>query len=112
LDCNLNIKTMLSQKEVKVIKKSVKEDYGKWPVLFDALSDFTRFRIFKLLMQYNDLCVTDIANIFNISLPAVSKQLKILEMSGFIKRERMGQMIRYKINVKDKTVKAIIKILK
>lgn len=70
-----------------------------------------RYRIFKLLLQRHDLCVTDVANVLGISLPAASQQLRIMELSGLVKKERMGQMMCYCIREDDPVVKSIIKMI-
>jgi len=89
---------MLSAVQIKKMKAEMKKEDGKLPMVFAALSDFGRFRMFKILMRHRDVCVTDVSRIFDISVPAASQQLKILEMTGLAKRERMGQMTCYMVN--------------
>lgn len=67
---------------------------------FKALSEESRFLIFLLLIQRKqekrgDICVTDIANILNLSLSSASKHLKELENAGLVEKTRCGQMICY-----------------
>lgn len=102
---------MLSQKEIGEIKERVGLENNRLSVIFSALSDSGRLRIFKLLMEHHDICVSDVAHIFEISLPAASHQLKILERAGLVKRTRMGQMICYEIKEDDPLVKSIISLL-
>lgn len=102
---------MLSQKEINEIKELVGLENDRLSVIFSALSDSGRLRILKLLMKHHDICVTDVARIFEISLPAASHQLKILEMAGLVKRIRMGQMICYEIKQGDSLVRSIISLL-
>jgi DNA-binding transcriptional ArsR family regulator len=64
--------------------------------IFAALSDPTRRRILDLLARA-ELCVTDLAKPFSISLPAVSKHLRVLEKAGLIKRERDGRVHRLRL---------------
>ena len=78
--------------------------------MFNALSDLNRFRVFKLLARRQDLCVSDLARVLGVSVPAVSQQLRILEMNGLVYRERRGQMICYKVKKDDPVVKFVIKI--
>lgn len=78
--------------------------------MFNALSDLNRFRVFKLLARRQNLCVSDLARVLDVSVPAVSQQLRILEMNGLVKRERRGQMICYKVKKDDPVVKFVIKI--
>jgi DNA-binding transcriptional ArsR family regulator len=67
--------------------------------IFAALSDPTRRRILDLLTRA-ELCVTDLAKPFSISLPAISKHLRVLEKAGLIKRERDGRVHRLRLEAK------------
>ena len=67
--------------------------------IFAALSDPTRRRILDLLARA-ELCVTDLAKPFSISLPAISKHLRVLEKAGLIKRERDGRVHRLRLEAK------------
>lgn len=82
----------------------------RWPLVFGALGDRTRFCIFRILLGNRNLCVTDIAKICNLTVAAVSHQLKILEMVGLVERLRQGKMICYEIKTQNPVVKAIAKI--
>jgi DNA-binding transcriptional ArsR family regulator len=57
---------------------------------FFALADPTRRAILAKLLQ-GETSVTEIAQPFQISLPAVSKHLKVLERAGLIARARDAQ---------------------
>ena len=67
--------------------------------VFAALSDPTRRRILELLAR-TECCVTDLAKPFSISLPAISKHLRVLENAGLIKRERNGRVHRLQLRAK------------
>ena len=58
--------------------------------LFHALSDSTRRQILMRVRE-RDETVNSIAADFEISLPAVSKHLKVLEKAGLISRRKEGQ---------------------
>jgi DNA-binding transcriptional ArsR family regulator len=58
---------------------------------FAALADPTRRRILAHLAQ-GDQCVTRLARPHAISLPAVSKHLRVLEKAGLIRRRRYGRV--------------------
>jgi DNA-binding transcriptional ArsR family regulator len=66
---------------------------------FAALADPTRRRILEHLAQ-GDRCVTDLARPYRMSLPAVSKHLRVLEQAGLIKRHRQGRVHRLKLAAK------------
>lgn len=58
---------------------------------FSALADPTRRAILARLSA-GEATVNELAEPFAMSLPAVSKHLKVLEQAGLISRSRIGQM--------------------
>src|ERR1700678_4320691 len=64
---------------------------------FAALADPTRRRILESLAQ-GDRCVTDLARPHAMSLPAVSKHLRVLENAGLIRRRRQGRVHSLKLH--------------
>ena len=66
---------------------------------FAALADPTRRRILEHLAQ-GDRCVTDLARPHRMSLPAVSKHLRVLERAGLIRRQRHGRVHQLKLEAK------------
>src|SRR5437899_12136401 len=58
---------------------------------FAALADPTRRRILGNLAR-GDRCVTDLAKPHAMSLPAVSKHLRVLERAGLVRRRRRGRV--------------------
>jgi DNA-binding transcriptional ArsR family regulator len=67
--------------------------------VFSALSDATRRTIIQNLLE-NDLTVTEIAKPFSVSLPAVSKHLKVLEKANLVSRQKLGREHRFRVNLK------------
>ena len=59
-------------------------------VIFGALADSTRRAILARLAD-GDATVTELAEPFSISMPAISRHLKVLEHAGLISRSRSGQ---------------------
>jgi DNA-binding transcriptional ArsR family regulator len=59
-------------------------------VTFAALADPTRRAILARLSQ-GEASVTDLAKPFDLSLPGVSKHLKVLQRAGLITRSRNAQ---------------------
>jgi DNA-binding transcriptional ArsR family regulator len=59
-------------------------------VIFAALADPTRRAILARLAD-GDATVTELAEPFAISLPAISRHLKVLEQAGLIARSRNAQ---------------------
>lgn len=58
--------------------------------VFGALADPTRRAILARLAD-SDATVSELAQPFSISLPAISRHLKVLERAGLISRSRSGQ---------------------
>lgn len=66
---------------------------------FAALADPTRRRILEHLAD-GERCVTDLARPYRMSLPAVSKHLRVLENAGLVRRKRDGRVHRLKLEAK------------
>jgi DNA-binding transcriptional ArsR family regulator len=64
---------------------------------FAALADPTRRRILEHLSR-GDRCVTDLARPYSMSLPAVSKHLRVLENACLIRRRRRGRVHSLKLD--------------
>jgi DNA-binding transcriptional ArsR family regulator len=60
---------------------------------FSALADPIRRSILERLTR-GDAYPTELAEPFDVSLPAISKHLRVLEGAGLIVREREGQYLR------------------
>ncbi|WP_208347568.1 metalloregulator ArsR/SmtB family transcription factor [Pseudaestuariivita rosea] len=62
--------------------------------VFEALGSTTRRRILAYLSE-KPLSAGEISKRFDMSQPAVSKHLSILEGAGLVWRKREGQFVRY-----------------
>ena len=62
-------------------------------LLFGALSDETRRGILARLAE-GDASVGEIAAPFDVSRPAISKHLRVLERAGLVERRRDGRISR------------------
>jgi len=65
---------------------------------FQALADPTRRAILARLAE-GRLSVTELAEPFTVSLPAVMKHLRVLEDAGLIMREKEGRVSRCRMSV-------------
>lgn len=59
--------------------------------VFSALADPTRRKIVQRLAQQGETRVTTLAEPFRMSLPAISRHLRVLEKARLIKRHRQGR---------------------
>ncbi|OGN91748.1 MAG: hypothetical protein A2Z75_07440 [Chloroflexi bacterium RBG_13_50_10] len=69
-------------------------DFAK---LFKALSDETRIRILKVLLE-RECCVCEVMQALDISQSRASRNLGLLEDAGFVKSRRDGLWIVYSID--------------
>jgi ArsR family transcriptional regulator len=69
-------------------------DFAK---LFKALSDETRIRILKVLLE-RECCVCEVMQALDISQSRASRNLGMLEDAGFVKSRRDGLWIVYSID--------------
>lgn len=97
---------------VNKIKKTIPnlEKINNLVETLKAVSDGTRMKILFSLNN-GELCVCDIAHVLNMSLSAVSHQLRILRNLRLIKYRNDGRMVYYSILDKN-IVKLIEKYIK
>ncbi len=65
--------------------------------VFHALADTTRRGILARLAQ-GEALVTELAEPFDMSLPAISKHLNVLEKAGLLQRHKDGRIRRCQLN--------------
>ena len=70
--------------------------------VFEALSSEVRRRILAYLSK-TDLTASEIASRFDMSKPAISKHLSVLENAGLVQSEKKGQYVHYSL-VRDNLV--------
>lgn len=66
--------------------------------LFKALADPTRLKIAYALVQEDELCVCDVANIINSSLATASHHLRLLRNMGLAKYRKEGKLVFYSLD--------------
>ncbi|MBT8399373.1 MAG: metalloregulator ArsR/SmtB family transcription factor [Rhodothermia bacterium] len=62
-----------------------------------AVGNETRLRMLYVLWRAGELCVCDLADIFEITQPAVSRHLRILREKALVEARRDGQTIFYRV---------------
>jgi ArsR family transcriptional regulator, arsenate/arsenite/antimonite-responsive transcriptional repressor len=73
--------------------------------VFEALASAPRRKILAYLSDV-DLTAGEIASRFDISKPAISKHLQVLENAGLIRGEKRGQFIHYSL-VRDNLINTL-----
>ena len=66
--------------------------------IFAALGDNTRQKILLLFEPNEEICVGEIANLFNLSRPAISHHLKVLRTAELLESEKRGKEVYYRVN--------------
>jgi ArsR family transcriptional regulator len=73
--------------------------------LYKLFGDKTRIKILYVLLQ-RELCVCDIAKLLNMTISAISHQLKILKQASLVKFRKEGKTVFY--SLADDHVKTIL----
>jgi DNA-binding transcriptional ArsR family regulator len=82
-----------------ILNRMVKYESPLLDRTFAALADPTRRSILANLAE-GERCVTDLAKPHRMSLPAISKHLRVLEKAGLVRRKRDGRVHRLKLEAK------------
>jgi len=64
---------------------------------FKLLSDPSRLRIVYALLEGGELCVSDLADLVEVSESATSHQLRQLRLAGLVKARKRGREVFYRI---------------
>lgn len=75
----------------------VKYSANQMDDIFQSLADSTRRDILHRIIQ-SELRVSEIASVYDMSLPAVSKHLKVLEQADLVSFEKKGREKVYTVN--------------
>ena len=74
---------------------------------FKIMGDSTRLQLLMIL-EHGELCVSDLAYLLNMSISAVSHQLKSLRNAKLVKIRRDGKNIFYSLD--DEHIKSILEV--
>ncbi|MEJ5172096.1 MAG: metalloregulator ArsR/SmtB family transcription factor [Hydrogenothermaceae bacterium] len=77
--------------------------------LFYALSDKTRLKIVKILLDNGEVCVCNLQRVFNTSQPKISFHMRILRDAGIVRGEKRGKWVYYKLNYLPECIESIIR---
>ena len=64
--------------------------------LFKVFGDSTRIKILYLLFE-SEMCVCDIAALLNMTISAISHQLRVLKQSQLVRFRREGKTVYYSL---------------
>ena len=93
-DCNIIHKEAVN----KALKsKPEREELERLSEVFKLLGDITRTQILWVLDK-NEMCVCDIANVLNMTKSSISHQLAILRNAGIVNFRREGKEVYYRLD--------------
>lgn len=107
LKCDCNV---IHSKVVDKVLKKMPDDNNLYNVanLFKVFGDFTRIRILSALYEA-EMCVCDISCLLNMTISAVSHQLRVLRNNKLVKYRREGKEVFY--SLADKHINDIIELI-
>ena len=66
--------------------------------MFRLLGDPTRVRILLALLEYDEMCVGDLAAAVDTSDTSVSQAMRLLRTAGVVRSRRDGRNIHYRLD--------------
>ena len=85
--------------KVNTVKRQMPGDgeINRLSEAFGILSDPTRIKIIFALSK-KELCVCEVSNLLNISISAISHQLRILRNTRLVRYRKEGKMVFYSLD--------------
>lgn len=103
---------MLDAREIEKLRALLKKEDERLPIIFAALGDPRRCKIFRSFLRRERLCVSDVARTLGISMSLASQHLKILEVTRLVVKEKEGRTVYFRPNSGDPLVRHIIQAVK
>lgn len=103
-DCNVIHENVVEDVKSKMLDN---EFITEISTFFKILGDNTRVKIFFAL-DYNEMCVCDIANVLNMTKSSISHQLSYLKDLNIVKSKKSGKEVYYSLD--DEHVKEVFEV--
>jgi DNA-binding transcriptional ArsR family regulator len=89
----------IDEKKVRAVTEQMLDDriFAGLSDTFKTLGDKTRVKILHALSK-EDLCVCDISAILDMSMSAISHQLRVLRNMRLVKNRKDGKMVHYSLD--------------
>jgi len=99
--------TVVNYEKVEAVKKELPStrEIADLSETFKVLGDPTRLKI-VLALAKEELCVCDLATLVNLSVSAISHQLRLLRNLRLVKYRKSGKMVYYLLD--DDHIESII----
>ena len=94
--CKIRI---VDQEKIDEVKKYIPadKDLTLLAETFKVLSDPTRLKI-VLALSKGELCVCDLTSLFNVTVSAISHQLRLLKTMKIVSYRKQGKIVYYKLD--------------
>jgi len=91
--------SVLHEETVAKVKSTmpIEEDLYDLAELFKIFGDTTRIKILSALFEA-EMCVCDIAYLFNMTQSAISHQLRVLKQARLVKNRKEGKVVFYSLD--------------
>lgn len=103
-DCNVIHENVVEDVKSKMLDN---EFITEISTFFKILGDNTRVKILFAL-DYNEMCVCDIANVLNMTKSSISHQLSYLKDLNIVKSRKSGKEVYYSLD--DEHVKEVFEV--
>lgn len=103
-DCNVIHENVVENVKSKMLDS---EFITEISLFFKILGDNTRVKILFAL-DYNEMCVCDIANVLNMTKSSISHQLSYLKDLNIVKSRKSGKEVYYSLD--DEHVKEVFEV--
>lgn len=89
---------VIHEDAVRLVKSRMPEEENLYDLaeLFKVFGDSTRIKILCALAE-SELCVCDIAALFNMTQSAISHQLRVLKQASLVKSRKDGKIVYYSL---------------
>ena len=101
------IRALADHKQINRCKRQIGEieiQLTRLSSIVGLIGNDTRLKILFLLQAEKKLCVCDLSDILNMTVPAISQQLRKLKDGGLINSQREGTVIYYSLSNKYRKV--------
>ena len=90
--------SLIDEQKVAAIKDEMLDEelFASLSDTFKAFGDRTRVRILYVLSR-NELCVCDLSSVLDMSVSAISHQLRVLRNLNLVKYRKDGKMVYYSL---------------
>lgn len=88
--------TVIHDDIIALVKSQMLEQnqFEKLSLFFKAISDETRIKILYSLSK-SEMCVCDLASLLNMTVSAISHQLRLLKQAELVRSDKRGKVVYY-----------------